>query len=725
MPRIQEYRQQSRGGVSAPTGQMQASGVSGLAESLKIIGKTVNNITDEYDRVQEKNAIYNVEKATVAEQTELTEYWNNKKSSIKGNGEGFTESVVTDLEKRKSEKLSSIESPRERELLSMKYDRLYNGVIQDAMGYQTSTAANYEVSSLQSQFETRRNQVRNEPSLAEKYEPENDSLIDSNIYLDASVKTKLKEEEKRALYDTALDGYVTKLETSDKVSSGDIAALRKELTAKDSNKWTGKASAQGYDNALRRLDRLKETFNAREKQDYMNNFKQEMAFMKDGNGFDRGKYTEKEIMSSPYLSDKEKQRMVQEQYFSRTIGNEARLIKDLPADQIENSLSPDFIKKEIQSNPDNYFLIKEKIDARQAAWKEREKQYNDDPVSYIKGVSPAVSKLGDALNSVLQNDLQLKDLNTAVPLADKYASTVISEQKRLYPNKVPTILDQGRINQIKYQMTNIVSSPKGVDEAFVALKKESVLWGKYSDIAFKDLRNGGAINASQAVAASLVADTSKEYLAKDLLKASVTPLKDMKSDESEDRVRDMVREELSSFRQTLDPQADGQKIYQDLEDSSTQLYMYYKTSNNPDRADIKEITKDIILNDYNINGSYRVPKTFDVDLVESSSNMFIDSLPEIKNIYVPPSKTGLNPEDSKDLYIRSIQNSGKWVNYGDEGVMLLDHNNENVFTIENGKEEPIIMRWENMGPYKQLKEKERLKRIYDTAQLPPQAKGKK
>jgi len=83
MPRIQEYRQQTRspGGVDFRN----ASTGGGLGQGLRDIGNVVNEMENDYDRFQKQNAQHNASQKTAKYALEDDKYIEEKTSSYNPN----------------------------------------------------------------------------------------------------------------------------------------------------------------------------------------------------------------------------------------------------------------------------------------------------------------------------------------------------------------------------------------------------------------------------------------------------------------------------------------------------------------------------------------------------------------------------------------------------------------------------------------------------------------
>lgn len=700
MPRITEYRQQTRSPGAVDF--QRASGVSALGQGLQDIGRVVNDMTDEYDRYQRKQGEHNASQKTAEFALQDNDYVEEKVNSYNPNtykrpedkpeGWDFSDSLGEELEAKKQERLAGTDNQYEREALDLRLTQTNAKLVSEARSKQKNTEAKYVTENARNTQTQYANLVRSNPTKLEDSKKMMDDYYDTLPDQYAGVKDLLKNESNTVLHDSALDGYVTKLSTKSNISTGEIDKAISELTD-EKGKWVKNSSKEKFDQSLSQLQKLKEVTTERNKADFQFGFKQEMDRMKI-TGEDRGKYTEAEIRNSGFTA-KETERMVREQSYARIEAKEYSQIKDMSFEDAAKMVSPEAIEKLVKSDPENFYLVNNQAQARLNAWNKRNQLMKADPVSYVEKSSSVVQAKRDAMELALRQDPNGEGMVSAV---EDYASALVSEQKRLNPYQPPTVLDANTVASIKYQIESVPSDPKGVDQAVLILQGQMKQWGKYAPVAFKDLKANEAISSSHYVAATLLTDPSKTPLAKDLIRSAIIPANKIDTTKMKD-YQAMAKEELSDLRASLTNQVDGDRIAADYEESLAKLMYYYEDQNIPNK-DASDIAKKMILDNYDFESGYRVPKQNGIsvaDKVITGSNHYLNKVELIPNLYVPQSSSGIRPIDAKNIYVNRLKANGQWVNNGDEGLQLLDGEGNNVFTQEGKDIKPVRLSWDELN----------------------------
>lgn len=702
MPRIQEYRQQTR--TPGAVDFQRAPSSSGIGQGLQEIGRATNNIIEDVNKYVAKEAEYNANakfsEANLADKefakTELDAYDPASYFDKTKNPEGktFESSFSEKLQQRREALLETATNGYERRILEAKLTDFHSRLTSQATEIQDSKNKTYGASLVKDNLTKHANAVRSNGILLEDSVKTMDDYVGSVYYLDEATKNDLKKQANTVLHDSALDGYVTKLSTTNNITTGEIDKAINEL--KDTKgKWVNNSSKEKFDQSLSQLQKLKEVTTERNKSDFQFGFKQEMDRMKT-TGEDRGKYTEAEIRNAGFNA-KETEKMVREQSYARTEAKEYSQIKDMSFEEASKLVTPEAIEKLLLSDPENFYLVQGQAQARLNAWNKRTQLMKNDPVNYVEKVSSVVQAKRDAMEVALRNDPSgLK--NETITSVEDYASSLVSEQKRLNPYSDPTILDASTIASIKYQIDSVPKDANGVDKAMLVLEGQLKQWGKYAPVAFKDLKANKAISSSHYVAATLLTDPSKAPLARDIIKSAVMPA--IKVDEQKMKdLREEAKTQLEDLKTSLSTQADGDKIYADYEETLAKLKYYYEDNNLPS-PDMDDLAKTVILDNYDFDSGYRVPKQNGVsilDNVNAGASFYLNNISNVKNLSIPKSYTGIKPEDARDIYINRILDKGRWVNNGDKGLQLIDGEGNNVFIEENGQVNPIRLDWDELN----------------------------
>ena len=703
MPRIQEYRQQTRspGGVdfrNAATG-------GGLGQGLRDVGNVVNEMENDYDRFQKQNAQHNASKKSAQfaledeefVTTSLDKYNPNEYKAPEGKPEGweYSDSIAEELENKKQARLAEVSNSYERQALDDRLTQSNTKFLSESRSKQKATEAKY----------VKQNAIETQTQYANLVYANPDRLNDSLAKMDdyygtlpdqyEGAKELLLKESNQVLYDSALTGRVNKLSTKQDVSQKEINSAIKELSGENSP-WAKNASDQAFKQSLSTLNKLKENVTQRNNDDFKFQFQQEMDRIK-VTGEDRGKFTEKEIMNSG-VSPKEKEKMLREQSYARAEGQEFSKIKDLSFEDAAKLVNPEAMDKLLKSDPDNFYLAKSKHDARLQAWTKRSQMLEKDPINYVLKNNDAIKSKKDIFDKALQSG----NAGEITSRAEDYASSVIAEQKRLNPFSEPSIIGTNDSANIKYQLDSVTSNPAGVDQAMAVLQNEFNKWGpKYAPVAFKDLKADKAIGSSHYVAATLLNDPSKTPLARDIIMSAVKPV-----DKRDEKIMKESKEDaegaLESLKRSLMSQADGEEIYQDHENTLSTLLYYYKTTGFDSKADATGLANQIILENYNFENNVRIPSKVSSSNVTRGSRVFLDKIDSIPNLYIPEYNKAILPEDAKEIYVNRLKDKAVWVNDGDRGMMLVSEegpNASNVMTKNGNELKPIKMTWDELETY--------------------------
>jgi len=700
MPRISEYRQQTRSPGAVDFQRAPLS--SGIGQGLQEIGRAVNNITDDIDRYQRKQGEHNAAQKTAAYAIEddqlvtdkVNAYNPNtyKKPEGKPDNWDFADDLNEELENKKQQRLSEVDNRYERDALDLRLTNTNAKLVSDARSKQKATEAKYISDNAKNTQTLYANVVRSNPEKLEDSKKMMDDYYNTLPPQFDGVKDLLKKESNTVLHDSALDGYVTKLSTKSNVSTGEINKAIEELKD-EKGIWVKNSSKEKFDQSLTQLQKLKEVTTERNKVDFQFGFKQEMDRMR-VTGEDRGKYTEAEIRSAGFKPN-ETEKMIREQSYARKEAKEYSQIKDMSFEDAAKLVSPEAIDKLLKSDPENFYLVNNQAQARLNAWNKRSQLIKADPVNYVEKTSEVVQAKRDAMDAALRGE---SSADEKISKVEDYASTLISEQKRLNPYSTPSILDTNEINSIKYQMESIPATSNGVDQAVVVLKNQMDKWGKYAPIAFKDLKANEAINSSHYVAATLLQDASKTSLAKDFIRAGVIPV-DKQDTTLLKEHKENAKTALEDLKKSLSSQVDGEKIYQDYENALTQMMYYYESNNIPGK-DVEDIASKMILDNYDFQDGYRVPIQNGIsiaDKVSSATNFYMNTLDVNPNIVAPKSFQGIKEADARSIYISRLKANAQWVNNGDTGLQLLDNEGNNVFVKEDGIEKPVRLSWDELN----------------------------
>jgi len=140
--------------------------------------------------------------------------------------------------------------------------------------------------------------------------------------------------------------------------------------------------------------------------------------------------------------------------------------------------------------------------------------------------------------------------------------------------------------------------------------------------------------------------------------------------------KDALNEGMAEFRSTLAGQVGGERTFSTLYNEAERLaYAYMRQGKGP--RDAVELAKKALIDDkYTLQGTYRVPKAYDADLIEAGTERAIESLdPMTLNFRTPDGV----PEDFAAGRVKAaIEKDGYWVTLPDESGVALYYGGEAV-----------------------------------------------
>ncbi len=175
MPRIQEYRQQTRspGGVDFQRAPLS----SGIGQGLQEIGRAANSIMDDVDKYQRRQGEHNASQKTAEYALQDNDYIEEKISAYNPNtykrpedkpeGWDFSDGLSEDLENKKQERLAGVDNRYEREALDLRLTQTNAKLVSEARSKQKGTEAKYVTENARNTQTQYANLVRSNPAKLE------------------------------------------------------------------------------------------------------------------------------------------------------------------------------------------------------------------------------------------------------------------------------------------------------------------------------------------------------------------------------------------------------------------------------------------------------------------------------------------------------------------------------------------------------------------------------
>lgn len=284
-------------------------------------------------------------------------------------------------------------------------------------------------------------------------------------------------------------------------------------------------------------------------------------------------------------------------------------------------------------------------------------ELQNDPATYVVSRSPLLMKAAEEASS-------------GDPAAvEAYATAMIAEQQRLGAPE-PKLLTSRQAAGIAAAFQNTEDGGSNAAKIIEDLQQQ---WGKNWPTVYKQLQD--KLPGAALVIGSGVDEQTAATLAR------IAPMKTaelkvgLESTDTKD-AKDALNEGMAEFRNTLAGQVGGERTFSTLYNEAERLaYAYMGQGKGP--RDAVELAKKALIDDkYTLQGTYRVPKAYDADLIEAGTERAIESLdPMTLNFRTP---AGV-PEDFAAGRVKAaIEKDGYWVTLPDESGVALYYGGEAV-----------------------------------------------
>lgn len=295
-----------------------------------------------------------------------------------------------------------------------------------------------------------------------------------------------------------------------------------------------------------------------------------------------------------------------------------------------------------------------------------------DPASYAASYSPYLRKAAE-------------DAASGDPAAvEAYATAMIAEQQRLGAPD-PKLLTSRQAAGIAAAFENTEDGGSNAAQLVEQLQQQ---WGKHWPTVYKQLQD-------KLPGAALVIGTGVDPQTSAML-ARIASLKTaelkagLDSLEASD-AKKVLAEEMTDFRLTLAGQVGGERTFSTLYSEAERLAYAYMGQGKSAEDAVSLVKKSLIDDKYTLAGTYRVPKSFDADMVEAGTERAIESLdPSTLRFAVPK---GVDEAFARDRVKAAISKDGYWVTLPDESGLALYYSGEAVLTKEG---EPVTRSFDDL-----------------------------
>lgn len=280
-----------------------------------------------------------------------------------------------------------------------------------------------------------------------------------------------------------------------------------------------------------------------------------------------------------------------------------------------------------------------------------------DPATYVASRSPLLRKAAE-------------DAAAGDPAAvEAYATAMLAEQQRLGASQ-PKLLSEKQAAGIAAAFE---STEDGGSNAAKLVEQLQQQWGKHWPTVYKQLQDklpgaalviGSGVDEQTAATLARIAHLKTEELKKGL---DSTETRDAKL---------ALNEGMAEFRNTLAGQVGGERTFSTLYSEAERLAYAYMGQGKGARDAVELAKKALIDDKYTLLGTYRVPKSFNADIVETGAERAIEGIdPESLQFSVP---SGVDEKFAKERVKAAISKDGYWVTLPDESGVALYYGGEAV-----------------------------------------------
>jgi hypothetical protein len=300
-------------------------------------------------------------------------------------------------------------------------------------------------------------------------------------------------------------------------------------------------------------------------------------------------------------------------------------------------------------------------------------ELQNDPATYVASRSPLLRKAAE-------------DAASGDPAAvEAYATAMIAEQQRLGAPE-PKLLSSKQAAGIADAFQSTADGGNNSAQLIDELQQQ---WGKYWPTVFKQMKDklpgaalviGTGVDPQTSAMLARIAPLKTEELKKGLLS---TDTKDAK---------DTLNDEMADFRLTLAGQVGGERTFATLYGEAERLAYAYMAQGKSPKDAVSQVTKSLVDDKYTLQGTYRVPKSFDADIVEAGTERAIETLdPSSLRFAVPK---GIDEAFAKERVKAAISKDGYWVTLPDESGLALYYGGEAVLTKDG---EPVMRSFDDLS----------------------------
>lgn len=568
------------------------------------------------------------------------------------------------------------------------------GTYDKVLGYQSAAAANEVVTNFKQAGTTYSNLAEQDPTSVSTAAA---AIQAAAPGLPAEHRAEITKALTMQVYDSGGEGIVNKLLSNHALTVGDIDTAKAYLNDQK-NGFVQNMSPGQFASINARMDRMKDTTGNVQSVIAAQTLSAGYKQLEENGGDDKGGQWQSIINNyqakTADATAEFKARAQRDYDAAVAVGKATKEVKTTPDADLTSDLVG--LKKIVDTaEPEQAQKAEATLKAVTEAKKARDEAFTKDPATWM-----------NTNNDVVKSRYQQFAQNPTPQNFQTYAATSIAEQRRLYPLRQAKIVSAEMSATIGEAVSKVTNDPAGASAAGNILSSYAHTAGQYWPQMAQELYKDKTLNANQFVAASLYSKPGATSLAEEILRASVVPQKELidknlgNPDVTEAKARAAANSAFASLDRTMLDDRSETRIVGGYEQALTTLMLARGTVST---GTANALAAKMINDEYTFKGTYRVPNSAranpdDVDAgLKSALGRVSDANSGIAsaNLIIPPSYSGLGPNDQKRAYVANVQAQGHWVTNSDEsGAVLYDEQNHPVWQKgADGKPQMVGMKW--------------------------------
>lgn len=695
MPNIKTYESNVRAPVADQAGsaayEMEGRHIeAAYAEAGRAIGGGIQSIQDHEALVETSNLTKGFADLEMTTQQNL--------ETAKTNMNAGDVDAAPNFLKQHQDQLDALgqdlSTDKGRELYSRLSANYKVSTFNKVIGYQSSAQADQVISNFKTAGDTYANMAEQDPTHVGVAA---NAIAAAAPNLPAEHRAEIVKQMTTQVFDSGGEGLVNRLLANKNLSPQDVDTARQYMND-PSNGFVSNMSPGQFASVNARFDRMKDTAGNVQSVIAAQTLGAGYKQLEDNGGNDPGGQWQSIITNYKGKTADEtaefKARAQRDYDAAVNVGQATKEVKTTPDADITADLVN--LKKVVDTaTPENAQKAEATMKAVTEAKKARDDAFTKDPATWVNTNNDVVK----ARYTQFANNPTPQSFQT-------YAATSISEQQRLYPLRQPRIVSAEMSATIGEAVSKVTNDPQGASAAGQILSSYAHTAGGYWPQMAQELYKTKTLNANQFVAASLYSKPGTTSLAEEILRASVVPPKELAEknlgnpDVTEAKVRAVANSAFTSLDRTMADDRSETRIVGGYEQALTTVMLSRGVA---DRGTASQLASKMINDEYQFKGTYRVPVSARVnaDDVDAGLKSALGSVRDPAagiggaNLIVPPSYTGLGPDDQKRAYISNVKTSGHWVtNSTETGAVLYDEQNHPVWMQgKDGKPQMVGMDW--------------------------------